>query len=178
MKKITILILSIIIAITIISCGKDGGSIYAMHKRYNNFIDILPNDIKNDYSINSDKYGDLYKEWINEFNTWTENILNEEDLSEKEISSRITPDRIEYALETLTSRNYERNLPAELMIKVKNHTDNLALDIKELEKEESFSNSMSALKKDEAIEHFTTEDTIFYYVWNYLITVDRPRRFQ
>ena len=64
------------------------------------------------------------------------------------------------------------------MIKVKNHTDNLALDIKELEKEESFSNSMSALKKDEAIEHFTTEDTIFYYVWNYLITVNRPRRFQ
>ena len=175
MKKITILILSIL---TIISCGKDGGSIYAMHKRYNNFIDILPNDIKNDYYVNSEKYSNLYKEWINEFNAWTENILSEEDLSEKEISSRITPDRIEYALETLTSRNYERNLPTELMIKVKNHTDNLAIDIKELEKEESFSNSMLSLKKDEAIEHFTTEDTIFYYVWNYLITIDRPRRFQ
>ena len=175
MKKITILILSIL---TIISCGKDGGSIYAMHKRYNNFIDILPNDIKNDYYVNSEKYGNLYKECINEFNAWTENILSEENLSEKEISSRITPDRIEYALETLTSRNYERNLPTELMIKVKNHTDNLALDIKELEKEESFSNSMLSLKKDEAIEHFTTEDTIFYYVWNYLITIDRPRRFQ
>ena len=177
MKKITILILSIL-TIAIISCGKDGGSIYAMHKRYNNFIDILPNDIKNDYYVNSEKYGNLYKEWINEFNAWTENILSEEDLSEKEISSRITPDRIEYAIETLTSRNYERNLPTELMIKVKNHTDNLALAIKELEKEESFSNSMLSLKKDEAIEHFTTEDTIFYYVWNYLITIDRPRRFQ
>ena len=175
MKKITILIL---LMLMIISCGKDGGSIYAMHKRYNNFIDILPNDIKNDYYVNSEKYGDLYKEWINEFNAWTENILSEEDLSEKEISSRITPDRIEYALETLTSRNYERNLPTELMIKVKNHTDNLALDIKELEKEETFSNSMLSLKKDEAIEHFTTEETIFYYVWNYLITIDRPRRFQ
>ena len=175
MKKITILIL---LMLMIISCGKDGGSIYAMHKRYNNFIDILPNDIKNDYYVNSEKYGDLYKEWINEFNAWTENILSEEDLSEKEISSRITPDRIEYALETLRSRNYERNLPTELMIKVKNHTDNLALDIKELEKEETFSNSMLSLKKDEAIEHFTTEETIFYYVWNYLITIDRPRRFQ
>lgn len=178
MKKIKILILSIIIAITITSCGKDGGSIYAMHKRYDNFINILPNDIKNDYLLDSEKYGNLYKEWIDEFDTWTENILNEENLSEKEISSRITPDKIEYALETLTSRNYERNLPTELMINVKKHTDNLALDIKELEKEEDFSNSMSALKKDEAIEHFTTEDTIFYYVWNYLITVNRPRRFQ
>ena len=176
MKKIIILIL--LVTTAIISCGKDGGSIYAMHKRYNNFINILPNDIKNDYYVNSEKYGNLYKEWINEFNSWTENILNEEDSKIKEISARITPDKIEYALETLTSRNYERNLPAELMIKVKNHTDNLALNIKELEKEESFSNAMFSLKKDEAIEHFTTEDTIFYYVWNYLITVDRPRRFQ
>lgn len=176
MKKIIILIL--LVATAIISCGKDGGSIYAMHKRYNNFINILPNDIKNDYYVNSDKYGNLYKEWINEFNSWTENILNKEDFKIKEISARITPDKIEYALETLTSRNYERNLPTELMIKVKNHTDNLALNIKELEKEEAFSNAMLSLKKDEAIEHFTTEDTIFYYVWNYLITVDRPRRFQ
>lgn len=176
MKKIIILIL--LVTTAIISCGKDGGSIYAMHKRYNNFINILPNDIKNDYYVNSEKYGNLYKEWINEFNSWTENILNEEDSKIKEISARITPDKIEYALETLTSRNYERNLPTELMIKVKNHTDNLALNIKELEKEEAFSNAMLSLKKDEAIEHFTTEDTIFYYVWNYLITVDRPRRFQ
>lgn len=175
MKKI-ILILSIILAI--ISCGKDGGSIYAMHKRYNNFINILPNDIKNDYYVNSEKYGNLYKEWINEFNIWTTNTINNEDLAVKEISSRITPDKIEYALETLTTRNYERNLPTELMIKVKTHTDNLALNIKELEKEEGFSNSMFSLKKDEAIEHFTTEETIFYYVWNYLITIDRPRRFQ
>lgn len=175
MKKI-ILILSITLAI--ISCGKDGGSIYAMHKRYNNFINILPNDIKNDYYVNSEKYGDLYKEWINEFNIWTTNTINNEDLAVKEISSRITPDKIEYALETLTTRNYERNLPTELMIKVKTHTDNLALNIKELEKEEGFSNSMFSLKKDEAIEHFTTEETIFYYVWNYLITIDRPRRFQ
>lgn len=149
-----------------------------MHKRYNNFVNILPNDIKNDYLLNSSKYGNLYKEWINEFEVWTENTLNEEDLSVKEISSRITPDKMEYAIETLTSRNYERNLPTELMINVKNHTDNLALNIKELEKEESFSNSFISLKKDEAIEHFTTEDTIFYYVWNYLITVERPRRFQ
>lgn len=175
MKKI-ILILSITLAI--ISCGKDGGSIYAMHKRYNNFINILPNDIKNDYYVNSEKYGDSYKEWINEFNIWTTNTINSEDLAVKEISSRITPDKIEYALETLTARNYERNLPTELMIKVKTHTDNLALNIKELEKEEGFSNSMFSIKKDEAIEHFTTEETIFYYVWNYLITIDRPRRFQ
>ena len=103
MKKI---ILSLSIILAIISCGKDGGSIYAMHKRYNNFINILPNDIKNDYYVNSEKYGDLYKEWINEFNIWTTNTINNEDLAVKEISSRITPDKIEYALETITARNY------------------------------------------------------------------------
>lgn len=179
MKKINVLILSlIIISCQIISCGKDGGSIYAMHKRYNNFIYILPNDIKNDYLPNSEKYGDMYKEWISQFGDWTTNTINKEEESVKEISARITPDKIEYAIETLTNRNYERNLPFELMTNIRNHTDKLALNIKELENEEGFSNSMYSLKKDEAIEHFTTEETIFYYVWNYLIAVERPRRFQ
>lgn len=173
-KLIPFLILSLII----ISCKNDGGSIYAMEQRYRNFLNILPNDIKNDYTLNSDKYGNMYKEWINEFNTWTDNILNEETKREKEISARITPNKIEYALETLTSKDYERNLPVELMAKVKAHTDQLSLKIDELQKDEAFSNSMIKLKKDEAVENFTTEDTIFYYVWNYLITIERPRRFQ
>ena len=64
------------------------------------------------------------------------------------------------------------------MSKVKAHTDELSLKIEELEKDDAFSNSMIKLKKDEAVENFTTKDTIFYYVWNYLITIDRPRRFQ
>lgn len=178
MKKITILILSLILTILIISCGKDAGSIYAMHKRYDNFINILPNDIKDDYLPNSQKYGDMYKEWINQFDNWTKNTINEEEEAVKEISARITPDKIEYAIETLTNRNYERNLPVELMTNIRKHTDELSLNIKELEKEEAFSNSMHSLKKDEAIEHFTTEETVFYYLWNYLITVERPRRFQ
>ena len=64
------------------------------------------------------------------------------------------------------------------MAKVKAHTDQLSLKIDELQKDEAFSNSMIKLKKDEAVENFTTEDTVFYYVWNYLITIERPRRFQ
>ena len=176
MKKIILLILSL--TIIIISCQNDGGSIYAMEKRYRNFLNILPDDVKNDYTLESDKYGNMYKEWINEFNTWTDNILNEEAKREQEISARITPDKIEYALETLTSKDYERNLPLDLMAKVKAHTDQLSLKIDELQKDEAFSNSMIKLKKDEAVENFTTEDTIFYYVWNYLITIERPRRFQ
>ena len=176
MKKIILLILSL--TIIIISCRNDGGSIYAMEQRYKNFLNILPNDIKNDYTLNSDKYGNMYKEWINEFNTWTTNILNTETQREQEISSRITPDKIEYALKTLTSKDYERNLPVELMTKVKAHTDELSLKIEELEKDETFSNSMMKLKKDEAVENFTTKETVFYYVWNYLITIERPRRFQ
>ena len=124
MKKIILLILSL--TIIIISCKNDGGSIYAMEQRYKNFLNVLPNDIKNDYTLNSDKYGNMYKEWINEFNTWTTNIINTEIEKEKEISARITPDKIEYALETLTSKDYERNLPIELVSKVKAHTDTLS----------------------------------------------------
>lgn len=176
MKKITLLILTLLAIL--IACKNDGGSIYAMEQRYKNFLNILPDDIKNDFTLNSDKYGNMYKEWINEFNTWTDSTINTENDKEKEISARITPDKIEYALETLTSKDYERNLPVELMSKVKAHTDQLSVKIKELEKDEAFSNSMMKLKKDEAVENFTTEDTIFYYVWNYLITIERPRRFQ
>lgn len=176
MKKIILLILSL--TIIIISCKNDGGSVYAMEQRYKNLLNILPNDVKNDYTLNSDKYGNMYKEWINEFNTWTDETLKNEAQKEEEISARITPDKIEYALETLTSKNYERNLPVELMTKVKAHTDTLSLKIEELQKDEAFSNSMVKLKKDEAVENFTTEETIFYYVWNYLITIERPRRFQ
>ncbi|WP_295158741.1 hypothetical protein [uncultured Brachyspira sp.] len=176
MKKIMLLILTLIIILA--ACQNDGGSIYAMRQRYKNFLNILPNDIKNDYTLNSDKYGNMYKEWINEFYTWTDNILDAEAQKEYEISARITPDKIEYSLETLTSKDYERNLPVELMYKVKAHTDELSLKIEELQKYEAFSNAMLKLKKDEAVENFTTEDTIFYYVWNYLITIERPRRFQ
>ncbi|AEM22038.1 hypothetical protein Bint_1419 [Brachyspira intermedia PWS/A] len=176
MKKIILLILTLFIIL--VACKNDGGSIYAMEQRYRNFLNILPDDVKNDYTLNSDKYGNMYKEWINEFNTWTDNILNEENKREQEISARITPDKIEYALETLTSKDYERNLPVDLMAKVKVHTDQLSLKIDELQKDEAFSNSMIKLKKYEAVENFTTEDTIFYYVWNYLITIERPRRFQ
>ena len=176
MKKIILLILTLFIIL--VACKNDGGSIYAMEQRYRNFLNILPDDVKNDYTLNSDKYGNMYKEWINEFNTWTDNILKEKTKREQEISARITPDKIEYALETLTSKDYERNLPVDLMAKVKAHTDQLSLKIDELQKDEAFSNSIIKLKKDEAVENFTTEDTVFYYVWNYLITIERPRRFQ
>ena len=54
----------------------------------------------------------------------------------------------------------------------------LSINIKDLEKESIFSNNLHSLKEDEAIVHFTTDDTVFYYVWNYLIGIDRPRRFQ
>ena len=51
MKKIILLILSL--TIIIISCQNDGGSIYAMEKRYRNFLNILPDDVKNDYTLES-----------------------------------------------------------------------------------------------------------------------------
>lgn len=177
MKKIIFCIITLI-SIFAISCKNEGGSIYAMEQRYKNFLNILPKEIRDDYLLTSSKYSNEYKMWIDEFDTWASNTINKENEDEKEIASRLTPDRIEYALETLTSRNYERALPLELMSKVKTHTDNLSLKIKELEQDEAFSNSMYKLKQDEAVTHFNTDDTIFYYVWNYLITINRDRRFQ
>lgn len=178
MKIIIKITLCLTILTVLISCKNDGGSIYAMDQRYKNFLNILPTDIKDDFLFNSKKYGTEYKTWQDQYNEWVTNTIEEENVAEKEISSRISPDKIEYALETLTSKNYERNLPYKIMSEVKEHTDKLSMEINELEKENSFSNSLYSLKKDEAIEHFTTEDTLFYYIWNYSITLNRPRRFQ
>ena len=175
MKKLLLVLLSLLL---IISCNNEGGSIYAMRRRYRNFIDILPKEIKDDYLVSSSKYSNLYNTWILDFQTWTTNTIEDENIKSNQVALSISPNNIEYAIGTLTNRNYERNLPINLFSEVKEHTDMLSLEIDTLLEDESFSNKLNKVKTDEAIEHFNTKDTVFYYIWNYLITLERPRRFQ
>lgn len=178
MKKIYINFTILLLSLLIISCGSDGGSIYAMEKRYKNFLNILPKDIAEDFKYTSKNYGSDYKLWRSELNKWIDKTIAEEKNVEENAIKTISPANIEYAIVTLTGRNYERNNPVDLMKTVKNHSDKLALQIKELEKDDEFSKQLNKLKEDEAIEHFNTDETTFYYLWNYMIAIERPRRFQ
>lgn len=171
---LTLLILPIIL----LSCNNDGASIYAMQKRYKNFLNILPDDLKEKFTLDSKEYGDNYKIYKDELNKWIDEVLNKETEDVKEIGKAFSPGQIEYAINTLVSRNYERQLPYELMSRVKNDTDKLSIEIDNLLKDTDFSNNLYKVKMDEAIVHFNTDDTTFYYVWNYLIGIDRLRRFQ
>lgn len=166
------------IFVSIIGCQNAGGSVYAMEERYNSFLSILPNDISDDFIIDSKNYGLEYIEWQDELYTWIDNTIEDEMITENEIKATLSPTQIEYAIETLTGREYERVMPYSLVTNIKAHTDMLSLNIENLEKESVFSNNLYKLKEDEAIVHFTTEDTVFYYVWNYLLGLERPRRFQ
>lgn len=176
MKKILLTLIATLILI--ISCNNEGGSIYAMKKRYRNFINILPENIKDDYLISSSKYSNLYNTWVLDFENWTTSTIEDENVKSNQVALKIAPNNIEYAIGTLTNRNYERNLPIELITAVKQHTDMMSVEIDNLLKDNTFSNKLNKLKTDEAIEHFNTKDTVFYYIWNYLVTLERPRRFQ
>ncbi len=177
MKKYLLLIF--IMPMLIISCKNDGGSTYAMDKRFNNFLKILPEDIKDDFVLDSKKYGTEYKKLQEELYTWIDTTIENEKITEQEVKTRIAVGNIEYNIETLLAREYERVLPFSLMTNVKNHIDqNLTPSIKNLEQDSTFSNKFNNLKKDEAIVNFTTDEAVFYYVWNYLLGLERPRRFQ
>ncbi len=177
MKKY--IVLNFILLSFLISCHNNGGSTYAMKERYDKFIDILPKEEKSDFTMNSSIYSNEYANWQNDLYSWIDTTMKNEKLSEEDVKSRISEGKIEFNIETLLSREYERVLPYDLMKKVKIHTDkNLSPKIKELEKDEAFSNKLNKLKKDEAIENFATDDVVFYYTWNYLLGLNRPRRFQ
>ena len=170
--------LIIFVLIFSVGCKNSGGSTYAMEKRYNNFVNILPEDVSDDFTLNSKNYSNEYKEWQEELYEWIDITIENEKITENEVKERLKPTQIDFAIDTLTAREYERVLPYTLITNVRAHTDMLSINIKDLEKESIFSNNLHSLKEDEAIVHFTTDDTVFYYVWNYLIGIDRPRRFQ
>jgi len=178
MKNYLTIFLIIFMLIFSVGCKNSGGSTYAMEKRYDNFLTILPKDVSDDFILDSKDYGNKYKEWQKELYEWIDDTIENETITENEVKERLQPTQIEYAIETLVAREYERILPYTLITNVKTHTDMLSINIKDLEKESIFSNNFYSLKEDEAIVHFTTEDAVFYYVWNYLIGIERPRRFQ
>lgn len=178
MKKKLLVFSIIFMLIFSVSCKNSGGSTYAMQKRYDRFLTILPKDVSDDFVLDSKNYGNEYKEWQKELYEWIDDTIENEIMTENEVKEMLQPTQIEYAINTLIAREYERVLPYTLITNVKAHTDMLSINIKDLEKESVFSNNFYKLKEDEAIVHFTTDDAVFYYVWNYLVGVERPRRFQ
>ena len=181
MKKHMILTISIaiILSMLLIGCSSTDGSIYAMVQRYNKFLSILPDDLKDAFDIDSKEYSDMYLAWQEESQVWIDEIIVKESSGTNMISSKFLPDTKEYAIGMLTNRFYERGNPNDLMLKVYSHTTSLGKSIAELEKsDEAFSNKLHSLKVDEAIVNFNNEETAFYYLWNYAIMLERPRRFQ
>ncbi len=183
MKRYSRLVITtfITIACTLVatSCSSNAGSFSAMNSRYNSFLKILPNDLEDAFKIDSQKYADTYKLWQEEANLWIDNIMLEENNGVKNIEAKFVPDTKDYAIGVLTNRFYERRNPYELMDKVYAHTKNLGHDIAQLEKtDQDFSNKLHRIKIDEAIENFNSEETAFYYLWNYTLMLERPRRFQ
>lgn len=174
-KKIFVLLSVIVFAV---SCSekKDRSSI--MVNRYNAFLKILPDDTASKFKFDSKEYVEVYKEWQTEAAKWIENTLAREEKGASVVTNIYKPDMKEYAIGLLTNKFYERENPYELMEKVYKHTKILAKEVKSLENDEKFKSKLDKIKKDEAIENFTTEDTVFYFIWNYMIMLDRPRRFQ
>ncbi len=178
MKKYAIIFVPIIIFL-FISCSSTDGSLAAMKQRYNKFLDILPDDLADKFKIDSKEYGSLYLQWQNEANAWIDDITTKEDMEVNLVKNTLTPDTIEYAVGMLTNKSYERSNPYSLMNTVYAHSANLGKEIEQLENaDESFSNRLHHLKEDEAIINFSSEETAFYYLWNYAIMLSRPRRFQ
>ncbi len=182
MKKYSRLILAIINLISCLalaSCSSNAGSISAMKSRYNDFLKILPADLKDAFEFDSEKYAADYKRWQEEANLWIKNTIQDENRGADSIQANFTPDTKEYSIGILTNKFYERKNPYELMSEVYEHTKSLGNDIAKLEaQDQSFSNKLHHLKIGEAIENFNSDETAFYYLWNYTLMLERPRRFQ
>ncbi len=167
------------LALITASCNSNAGSISAMNSRYNDFLKILPSDLRDDFLINSTKYSADYKRWQDEANLWIDNIISEENIGADSIKANYQPDTKLYNIGILTNKFYERKNPYELMEEVYAHTQKLGADIAKLEmSDQDFSNKLHHLKVDEAIINFDSEETAFYYLWNYTLMLERPRRFQ
>lgn len=180
-KYLRTILISLIIcqSVVLTSCSSNAGSISAMNSRYNDFLKILPSDLKDAFEFDSQKYSADYSRWQEEANTWIENTIEKEDSGANKIEANFVPDTKEYAIGMVTNKFYERQNPYALMDEVYAHTKSLGSELAKLEAEDqSFSNKLHQLKVSEAIENFNSEETAFYYLWNYTLMLERPRRFQ
>lgn len=178
--RLTLAILTIVsYAYILASCSSNAGSYAAMNSRYNDFLKILPSELKDAFVLDSQKYGEEYKRWQDDANLWIDNILSKENSGADNIVANFVPDTKDYAIGILTNKFYERQNPYVLMDEIYTHTQILGRDIAKLEmSDQDFSNKLHRLKVDEAIVNFDSEETAFYYLWNYALMLERPRRFQ
>lgn len=169
-----------ILSISITILGACSNAALAEKKsRFNEFMSILPKDIQERYDTKSPKYGENLLQWRAEAKVWIEKTFQKETNRQRDISNMYyrNPEMYNYGM--LTNRFYERENPFTLMEEIKPYSDEIAeLMKKSVESDSSFSNRLHSIMTEEAIPMFSIEDTAFYFLWNYVITFDRPRRFQ
>ncbi|MEK6794377.1 MAG: hypothetical protein AABZ39_06350 [Spirochaetota bacterium] len=170
----------IIIALVSFNACSRSASIDAMRDRLSHFRRILPADISDSFNINSKQYGAQYAAWQKEYYAWQKDILDRERRNQSNVERTYYAVNQElYTLSMLTNRFYEREIPTELMRRVRVSSDTIAQRMNAaLARNPKLAADLMRVKADEAIHHFTVEEVSFYFLWNYVITLERYRRFQ
>lgn len=179
MKRSTFALFSLSLILLLSSCAY--GALGMKKQRLKNFMRILPSDIAERLTIDSPVYGGEIAAFRAEANEWIAAIHAAESNTMYALTNteamRNDPEATTFA--TLTNRRYERENPYSLMARVEAYTKPIAQELEaRLSEDESLRARYDAIKSDEAIVGFTVEETVFYFLWNYVITIDRPRRFQ
>lgn len=180
MKNKSIIILSLLaIALLLYSCGAEGASLYGKQKRFENFMNTLPKDIAEKFDKESETYGERIKKWEAAADKWIAETFEKETNRQAMISNKYRKDPQMLAVGLLTNRFYERENPFELMAEVKEYSDSIAKDLDlAMKNDDKLRKEIEEIMVDEAIINFSNEQLTFYFLWNYVITFDRPRRFQ
>lgn len=179
MRKSTTISVLITALIILFSTSCQSNQYDVKKERLKNFIDTLPKDTAAMFDEKNDEYGPKIKEWKTEAKTWISNTLKKEAEQQSKISNIYRNDERNFELAMRTNRFYERENPYELMQEVRKYSDDIAEILsKQIAEDDELKQKIYEIKMDEAIMAFSTEELCFYFLWNYVITMDRPRRFQ
>lgn len=179
MKRIIPVSIALLMLISLAGCSRSA-SIDAMRDRLSHFRRILPAEISDMFAINSKQYGAQYAAWQKEYYAWQKDILDRERRNQSNVERAYYAVNQElYTISMLTNRFYEREIPVDLMRRVRVSSDAIAEKMNAaLAKNPKLAAELARIKADEAVHHFTVEEVSFYFLWNYVITLERYRRFQ
>lgn len=177
-KEIYITLIAVCAVLIGIGCTQSA-SIQAMRERLANFRKILPADISEMYDISNAKYRSQYKRWRAEAHDWIVRITKIETNNISNYTRFYSTNEELQHISELTNRFYERINPKSLMKEVRDYSDVIAEKMDySLQNNGTFQSNLDRIKNDEGINHFSTREVAFYFLWNYVITLERPRRFQ
>ncbi|MBI4979002.1 MAG: hypothetical protein HZC28_16100 [Spirochaetes bacterium] len=178
MKKVSLLLLSLVL-LTLAGCAKSA-AIQSMRDRLVKFQRILPADIAVSFDIKAPANAAQYKAWQDAYYTWQKATLERERVNQSNAErSYYAINQEMYTISMLTNRFYERDIPVALMREVQTRSDAVAVKLdRALAASPELKKNLERVLKDEATVHFTTKDICFYFLWNYVITLERHRRFQ